>query len=169
MTCRIYHMQEQRRDNIFQIAGGVATSLSGLAMFTETYAVREALKLSTVIPGLEGVNWGYYAQICAQWGKPVVDGLISVGADLGGAMTLIGFCEALRGIDHETARVVGPIIEYSIAGIFGLFGVLQEIVEIVEKVPVDRCANVGCGSYIDLIIFSALLAYPFLRNRRNNN
>lgn len=161
-------MGERANHNWFNILSGGVEGAVGLVAFVETYAIREGLKLSNQIPGLEGVNWQYYADISAKLGKPVVDGLISYGADLGGALALIGICEILHGVDEHDAQVMSPVINFATAGVMGLVGVVLEVHELIMQAPIDQCANVGCGSFGDLLIFSGLLAYPFIRQYATN-
>lgn len=161
-------MQERAHHKWLNIFSGGIVGAVGLLMTIETTAIREGLKLSNSIPGMEGVNWDFYATKIDQLSKPVVDSLISYGADIGGALAIIGICEIVKGVDNHDVKVVSPIIDYSLAGIMGAVGVIAEMRELIINAPIGECADIGCGSWIDLLIFAGLLAYPFLRNRNSN-
>lgn len=149
-------------------AVGVSLSLFGIGLISGGEVVRHGVKLSTTFPDQSGVNWDYYYSLVNQFGRPVIDGLISYGLDLGGMLLLIGLTEFVSSIEDSAANTWKQVGLISTA-FFGAFGMLIESGELIRNIPAPECMSTGCGDIFDLLLFMILTSYPYIKSKLSQN
>ena len=158
-------MRLNKEIDIMKFITGSINTGAGAYTLLETFKIRESLKLSNIYPNVSGVNWQQYEYLISKFGKTFVDGMISNGVDLGGALGLIGINQIIDSVRDSDMKLVGTIWSSCVVGVIGLFGTILEIHELAANLPTNTCANMGCGDWKDLAIFAAMTAYPFVRKK----
>lgn len=110
-------------------------------------------------------NLEKYQALAQEIGKFTVDGVISWGFDLGGALMVIGTGEVLRASVFRNEPVLQDLWNFSVVGFMGGAALLGEIHDLAVLALQHQCSWLGCGDFVDLAIFAGMTAYPFVVKR----
>ncbi len=158
-------MAEIKSFSVPTLAEGVAELGAGVALMESRSRVSEFLRLPTSDPNQYIIDLPKYHALVQAIGKFTVDGVISWGFDLGGAMMVIGSGELLRASVFRNEPVAQDLWNFCVVGFMGATALLGEIYDLAVLASQNKCSWLGCGDFVDLAIFAGMTAYPFIVRR----
>lgn len=146
---------------------GAAEFAAGLYVMDRGVEIREMVNQNGI------PNWHAYEQLVSQIGKFQVDGLISWGNDLGGALMLISGGELMKLVasNEKEEALLEDLWNFAAVGFMGVLATVGELYDIGFYALTQKCSILSCGDVVDLAIFAGMATYPFVRRKmreRNN-
>lgn len=158
-------MAEINRISVPAFVEGTLELGAGAALFESRFRLTEFLGLPTIDPQKLQIGLEKYHFLVQQFGKFPVDGIISWGFDLGGALTVIGTGEILRSTVFREEPAAQDLWNFLVVGFMGGTALMGEIYDLAVLLTTGGCSKLSCGDFVDLAIFAGMTAYPFIARR----
>lgn len=157
-------MAETKPFSVPALVEGVIEVGTGTALMDVRRQVSDFIRLPAQ-ENIFSVDLEKYHALTRAIGKFTVDGVISWGFDLGGALMLIGSGEILRASVFRDEPILQDLWNFCTVGLLGGAALLNEIYDLAVLTTQHKCSWLGCGDLVDLTIFAGMAAYPFIVKR----